>query len=107
MVYVSKRRTEIPKLDSSIQVPFSRFAELAAVLQFDGIDGTVLIDGGHHGSFRLCICGGRATAAATGRQQGQGENAHEKKSGQFFQMFHRKCLLSFSEFLLSFLGVQE
>ena len=72
MVYVSKRRTEIPKLDSSIQVPFSRFAELAAVLQFDG---TVLIDGGHHGSFRLCVLGS-GTRAAAGCQQGQGENAH-------------------------------
>ena len=75
MVYVFKRRTEIPPLDSSIQVQIGYFAELAAVLQFV-IAGTVLIDGGHHGSFRLCICGGRATTAAAGRQQGQGENAH-------------------------------
>ena len=77
MGFECKRRTELAPFstDGSIQVLIGYFAELAAVLQFGGIDGTVLIDGGHHGSFRLCICGGRATAAA-GCQQGLGENAH-------------------------------
>ena len=46
MVYVCKRRTEIPKLDSSIQVLLGRFAEGRIILQLVLFVGTLLIDGG-------------------------------------------------------------